>query len=386
MRGFTYYNPTRVVFGEQWATGLQNALEQEKATSVLLVTTDSLVDILGIRQSLEALAERAGCKLHINEEVVPNPSIDLVRKLILLAREKNVDFLISVGGGSSTDTAKAIAIGVPYEGDVWDFFAGKAEPKSALPIAALATIPASGSETSNAAILSNGPLKRGVETELLYPRVALLNPVFTLGLPAFQTAAGIMDIFSHLLERYFTNDKHVDFTDRLIEGALRSLHDNAYRLLENPKDLDARSEVMWIATVAHNNLLDTGRESCWGSHRIEHELSGEYNLTHGEGMGLVFVAWCRYMADKKPEKLAQLADRLFDLDHWFYTEREAALLLADRIERFAKDMGLRTRLGQFDIDDSRFVQMAERATQGGTVGHYLPLGVDEFVAILNKAF
>ena len=330
-------------------------------------------------------AAALGIDFYENGNVVPNPSIELVRELVVLGKEKNVDFVLAVGGGSAIDTAKATALGIPYEGDVWDFFEKGVSPETVLPLGVISTLPASGSETSNAAILSNGVWKLGFEDNRIIPKFAIMNPAYTVGLPNFQTFAGVADILSHLLERYFSDVKHTDVTDYLIEGAVQALLVNGKRLKANPKDLNARSEIQWLATVAHNNILDTGRIGDWGSHRIEHELSGQYGITHGEGMAVVLPAWVRYVANVKPWKLSQLAVRVFHEDAYNHTEAENALALADHLEHFFRELGLRTRLSELGIDDKYFADMAKRATRNGTVGHYLPLDEHIFVEILKIA-
>ena len=383
MRSFHFYNPTRIYFGDEIEKNLQEELLKQKATKVLLITME-YAEQLGIEGDVKAACASVGADLLIERDVLPNPQVEPVRELQKMCREKGVNLLIAAGGGSVIDTAKSVAVAACSEADPWSYFEGAPVEKS-LPVICIPTIAASGSETSNAAILSNGVYKRGMESDVIYPVAAFLNPAYTSTLPWFQTAAGLADISSHLMERYFSNDPAADVTDRQIEGALRSLLVQSERLLENPKDLDARGEVQWLALIAHNNSMDAGREACWGSHRIEHELSGIYHLTHGEGMAVVFVAWCRYMSEVKPKKLAQLADRVFGIDAWSFDEKTAALRLADTLESFYKKLGLRTKLKEFKIDESRFREMGERATENGPVGHYVPLDADRIVEILKLA-
>ena len=294
-------------------------------------------------------------------------------------------FVLAVGGGSSIDTAKAVALGIPYDGDVWDFFEKGAQAKEVLNIGVIATTASSGSETSNAAIISNGEWKLGFEDDRIIPKFAIMNPKFTAGLPRFQTSVGVADVLSHLLERYFSDTKHSDTTDYLIEGAIKALLLNADRLIENPQDVNARAEVQWLASVAHNNFLDAGRIADWGSHRIEHELSAQYGITHGEGMAIVFVAWTKYAAEVKPWRLALLASRVFGVDAYDYTEKERALKLSEILEAFFKKIGVKTRLTELGISDKDFDTMAKRATRNGTVGHYIPLDAKAFTEVLKLA-
>ena len=385
MIGFEYYNPAKIVFGEESEKKLKDLLSAYNVKSLLLVYSGDFIKSLGIYSAIEDAVSELGITLSENGNVVPNPDIDLVRELVIQGKKDNVDFVLAVGGGSSIDTAKAVALGIPYDGDVWDFFEKGVSPECVLPIGVIATTASSGSETSNAAILSSGEWKLGFEDDRIIPKFAIMNPRYTMGLPAYQTFVGIADVLSHLLERYFSDEKYSDTTDYLIEGAIRALLVNADRLVKNPKDVNARGEIQWLASVAHNNFLDAGRRADWGSHRIEHELSAQYNITHGEGMAVVMVAWTKYMAEKKPWRLALLATRVFGVDAYDYTLTERAYILSQKLEEFFKKLGLATTLSELDIDDQYFDDMANRATRSGNVGHYEPLDAKAIKEILTLA-
>lgn len=385
MIGFEYYNPAKIVFGEGSEKSLAKLLKQNNVRSLLLVYSGDFVKKLGIYDVIRDAVAELDIKFSESGEVVPNPSIELVRKLVEQGKKDQVDFVLAVGGGSSIDTAKAIAIGIPYDGDVWDFFSKGTVPESVLGIGVIATTASSGSETSNAAILSYGEWKKGFEDDRIIPKFAIMNPRYTVNLPAYQTYVGIADVLSHLLERYFSDEKNSDTTDYLIEGAIRALQVNARRLIKDPTDINARAEIQWLASVAHNNFLDAGRSADWGSHRIEHELSAQYNITHGEGMAIVFVAWTKYMAKIKPWRLALLASRVYGKDPYDFNEEERAFLLSEELENFFVSLGLKTRLNQLGIDDKDFEAMAKRATAGGNVGHYVPLDAQKITDILKLA-
>ena len=385
MIGFEYYNPAKIVFGEGSEKSLAKLLKQNNVKSLLLVTSGDFVETLGIYEVIRDAVKELNIKFSESREVVPNPGIELVRRLVEQGKTDEVDFVLAVGGGSSIDTAKAIAIGIPYEGDVWDFFSKGAVPEKVLGIGVIATTASSGSETSNAAILSYGEWKKGFEDDRIIPKFAIMNPRYTVNLPEYQTYVGIADILSHLLERYFSDEKNSDTTDYLIEGAIRALQVNAKRLIDDPKNINARAEIQWLASVAHNNFLDAGRSADWGSHRIEHELSAQYNITHGEGMAIVLVAWTKYIAQIKPWRLALLASRVYGKDPYDFDETERALLLSEELEKFFRSLGLKTKLSELGIDDKDFEVMASRATAGGTVGHYVPLDAQKIVDILKLA-
>ena len=385
MIGFEYYNPAKIVFGEDSGKSLKSLLAQNKATSLLLVYSGDFIKTLGIYDVIKEAVDALGISFSESGEVVPNPSIELVRKLVAQGKEDKVDFVLAVGGGSSIDTAKAIALGIPYDGDVWDFFDKGVSPEHVLNIGVISTTASSGSETSNCAILSYGEWKKGFEDDRIIPKFAIMNPKYTANLPKYQTNVGIADVLSHLLERYFSDVKNSDTTDYLIEGAVKALLVNADRLIEDPENLNARAEIQWLASVAHNNFLDAGRIADWGPHRIEHELSAQYNITHGEGMAIVFTAWTKYIADIKPWRPALLASRVYGKDPYDYSEKERALLLSDELEKFFRKLGLKTHLSELGITDSDFEVMAKRATAGGNVGHYVPLDSQKIIEILKTA-
>lgn len=385
MISFEYYNPAKIVFGEESEKNLKGLLKSYNVKSLLLVYSGDFIKTLGIYSVIEDAVNELGIKFSENGNVVPNPSVELVRELVEQGKKDGVDFVLAVGGGSSIDTAKAVALGIPYDGDVWDFFEKGAQAKEVLNIGVIATTASSGSETSNAAIISNGEWKLGFEDDRIIPKFAIMNPKFTAGLPRFQTFVGVADVLSHLLERYFSDAKNSDTTDYLIEGAIKALLLNADRLIEDPQDVNARAEVQWLASVAHNNFLDAGRIADWGSHRIEHELSAQYGITHGEGMAIVFTAWTKYAAEVKPWRLALLASRVFGVDAYDYTEKERALKLSEILETFFKKIGVKTRLTELGISDKDFDTMAKRATRTGAVGHYIPLDAKAFTEVLKLA-
>ncbi|QIM46243.1 iron-containing alcohol dehydrogenase [Streptococcus ruminicola] len=385
MIGFEYYNPAKIVFGEDSEQKLTALLKENKVTSLLLVYSGEFIKDLGIYTVIKEAVEELSIAFSENGNVVPNPEVNLVRELVEQGKKDKVDFVLAVGGGSSIDTAKAVALGVPYDGDVWDFFDKGILPEEVLNIGVIATTASSGSETSNASIISNGEWKLGFEDDRIIPKFAIMNPKYTVGLPLYQTSVGIADVLAHLLERYFSDTKHSDVTDYLIEGAVRALFLNAERLLKDLSDINARAEIQWLASVAHNNFLDAGRSADWGSHRIEHELSAQYHIVHGEGMAVVLLAWIRYVADRKPWRPALLASRVFGVDAHDYNEKERALILAEKLEAFFKSLRLKTTLTELDIDDKDFEIMAKRATRNGNVGHYELLDAAKIQDILRLA-
>jgi len=309
--------------------------------------------------------------------VQPNPRLSLVREGIRLCRDNGLGFILAVGGGSAIDTAKAVAFGVPYEGDVWDFFEYTAAPESALSVGVVLTIPAAGSESSPSTVISNEEraLKRGVTTDLAKPKFALLNPELTFTLPAWQTACGCADIMAHVMERYFTNERHVEVTDRMCEAVLKSIVSNLQIVLREPDNYDARAEIMWAGTVAHNDILGAGRTGDWASHGIEHELSALYDVAHGAGLAVVFPAWMKYVWKHDPERFVQFANRVWNVDIDHFSPERTILEGIARLERFFTDSGLPVRLGGLNIPADRIGEMAGKAVVkgGGFTGQFVRL-------------
>ncbi|SPC39128.1 iron-containing alcohol dehydrogenase [Latilactobacillus fuchuensis] len=390
MQNFDYYNPAHIYFGKGQEELVGDLTAQySKHKNALVLYSGDYYNFLGISELIRTKFKKSGISYVECGEVVPNPQIKLVRQLCDLVRDKKIDFILAVGGGSVIDTAKAVSFGALYDGDPWDFFAGKAVVENALPVGVLSTAASSGSEMSNATIIDNDNYKLGVETSLIIPSFTIMNPVYTQKIPAYQTGVGISDIMSHMLERYFTLVKDVDLTDRLLESVMYSLMNTAKKLLKDPENYQLRAEIMWAAVTAHNNFLECGREPDWGSHRIEHEISAEYGVVHGEGMAVVTPAWMEYTSQNYPDKFVQLAARLFGVNTQVVGEDEAIKILIGEFRMFFKELGMKDSLQSLGIEDKKqFKKMAERATHNdeSPVGHYQKLYVNDIVEILNRAF
>lgn len=387
MLDFNYQNTAKIIFGLDSINKLENELKENNVKNLLILSSGDFIKDLGIYDKVIKICNKLNVTYVYNNSVVPNPKVELIRDLIKQNKDKCIDLILAIGGGSVIDSAKAISVGLESDLDIWDFFEKGIEIKKTTPIGVISTIPSSGSETSNCSIVSNGEFKLGIETDLIIPKFAIINPEYTLSLPKYQTSVGLCDISTHLIERYYSDIDYTDTTDYMIEGLLKALILNSYRLINNPSDINARSEVFLMSIFAHNNILDSGRMADWASHRIEHEISAEYGITHGEGMAVVLVAYTKYLATRKPNKLAQLANRLFNIDYANHSKEEMALMLAENLEKFYIDLGLRTRLSKFNIDDSNFEKMALRATKNDTckIGHYIGLDSKEIIEVLNIA-
>ncbi|AYD41351.1 iron-containing alcohol dehydrogenase [Clostridium fermenticellae] len=388
MNNFEFRNPTRIIFGK----GTENNIGREikKYTNrILLCYGGGSIKKSGLYSRVVTSLKENNIEFIELSGIKPNPRLNLVKKGIDLCRQNDINFVMSVGGGSAADTAKAIAVGVPYNGDVWDFYIGKVKVKEALPIAVILTLPATGTESSNSSVITNedGLYKKGLNSELIRPTFSIMNPELTYTLPAYQTSCGISDIMAHTMERYFTNVDHVDLTDRLCEATLKTVINNAKILIKHPKNYDARAEIMWSGTIAHNGLLNTGRIGDWGSHKIEHELSAIYDIAHGAGLSIVFPAWMKYVYKHNVNLFVQFAVRVWDVDLSFSSYENIALEGISRLEQFFKKIGLPTKLSDANIDDNRFEEMANKCTENNTktVGQFIKLGKEDIINILTLA-
>lgn len=388
MDNFEFCNPTKIIFGRgtEAQVGKETAVYSKK---VLLHFGGGSIKSSGLYDRVTASLKAAGVEWVELGGVKPNPRLSLVHEGVKLCKEHQLGLVLAVGGGSVIDSAKAIAMGAVIDHDVWDFYMGKGAPTSALPVATILTLPAAGSESSTGTVITKeeGWLKRAVNSELIYPRFSILNPELAMTLPPFQIACGAMDISAHLMERYFTNVKNVSFTDRLIEGTLKTIMRQAPRILANPQDYDAWSEFMWAGTVAHNNLLNTGRIGDWASHDIEHEISGIYDVAHGAGLAVVFPAWMKHVLHHDLERFVQWAVRVWNVELDVFNPEAVALEGIARMEAFFTSLGVGTRMKDLGITDDRIDEMADKCTNGDTttVGNFVTLDRAAVAKILRLA-
>ena len=308
MKNFVYSQPTKIVFGAGTPEQIGKHLAP-LAQKVLLHYGGGSAVKSGLIDRVKTSLDQAGIRYCELGGVQPNPRLSLVRAGIDIVRAEGAEAILAVGGGSVIDSAKAIGVGALYEGDVWDFFRDNIAPDKCLPIVTVLTIPAAGSEASDSCVITNedGPTKKGIHSQTIRPRVSILDPTLTYSLPAYQTAAGGTDIMAHVMERYFTNEKDVDFTDRLCEATLKTIIQNLPIVLERPDNYPARAQMMWASTLAHNDLLSTGRVGDWASHAIAHQPSALYDLTHGAALAIVFPAWMKYVYRHDVARFAQFA-------------------------------------------------------------------------------
>lgn len=373
MQDFVFDGCTRIIFGKDKENQV-GELAKKYGKKVLLHYGGGSIKKFGLYDRVMASLKAAGMEVFELGGVRSNPTYDLINQGIKICKDNAIDLILAVGGGSAIDSAKGISVGAVYKGDVLDFTLEKAVATDALPVGVVLTIPAAGSESSQYAVatyMQNGyPFKRDMlwkNNEIIRPKFAILNPELTFTLTSFQTAVGIYDIMSHAMERYFTSVKNVELTDRLCEATLKTVINNATILMKEPKNYDARAEIMWAGSIAHNDLLGTGRQGDFMSHMIEHELSGIYDIAHGAGLSIVFPAWMKYVYKYNIDRFAQFATRVWNVDFNFYSPEQTILEAIKKLENFSKELGLPTRLKDVNIPDDRFAEMAANTVKMGSI-------------------
>ncbi len=387
MNNFNFYSPTYFEFGRDTEAKAGKLVKRFGGKKVLVHFGGGSVVKSGLLERvIKSLEEEKIAHIELGG-VVPNPRSGLVYEGIELCRKENVDFILAVGGGSVIDSSKAIAIGVPYEGDFWDFYQGT-PIKEALPVATVLTLSAAGSEASLSSVITHedGNVKRGTGSNLIRPVFSILNPELTTTLPAYQTACGATDMFAHVLERYFTNTKNVEITDRICEGILLTIINETPKALANPNDYDARANIMWAGMVAHNDICGVGREQDWGTHQLEHELSALYDVAHGAGLAVMFPAWMKFVYKQDIPRFAQFATRVFGCQMDFQNSERTVLEGIRRFEEFLVSIGMPIRfkeLGAKAEDIPTLIKMLKLEKRG--VGNFVKLSVEDIEAIYKLA-
>lgn len=377
MNNFVFYSPTEFVFGKGTKAQTGALAKKYSARKAMVVYGGGSAVRSGLLRQVEESLQAAGVEFVELGGIQPNPTDPKVYEGIALARREGVDFMLAVGGGSVIDTAKAIAAGVPYNGDFWDFYIGKAKVKEALKVGVVLTIPAAGSEGSGNTVITReeGLRKLSLRVpELLRPVFAVMDPELTYTLPPFQTACGIADMMVHIMERYFTNTTDVEISDRLCEGTLTAIMKEAYRVKKNPYDYGARANIMWCGTIAHNGTCGVGCEEDWASHFLEHEVSAVYNVAHGAGLAVIVPAWMTFMAGHNPRKVAQFAHRVLGVPGTEDLE-EMALAGISRLKHFFRYMGLPVSFKELGIENPDIDLLVDKLheNKGELVGNYVKL-------------
>ena len=368
MKDFNYYAPTEVVFGENSEEQVAALVKKYGGTKVLVHYGGKSAERSGLLDKICGLLTDGGIAFKKLGGVVPNPRLSLVHEGIKLCREEGIDFILAVGGGSVIDSSKAIAYGVPHEGEVWDFYLGKDKATEMLPVACVLTIPAAGSEMSEASVITNedGDVKLGYSNNLARPKFAIMNPKRTFTLPPYQTAAGVTDMMMHTMERYFTKDDDMDLTTDIAEAMLRSMKDAIFAVLKNPEDYRYRAQIMWGGSLMHNGLTGCGVTDDWATHQLEHELSGMFDVTHGAGLAAIWPSWARYVMHENLSRFVRFAVNVMDVPNDFTDPEGTALKGIEAMERFYHAIGMPINIKELigkDITDEEIKEMTRKCSR-----------------------
>lgn len=387
MNNFNFYSPTHFVFGKNRESETGKYVKRFGGSKVLIHFGGGSVIKSGLLDRVKASLAKENIPFVELGGVVPNPRSGLVYEGVEICKREKIDFILAVGGGSAIDSAKAIAIGALYDGDFWDFYTGK-RVENALPVATILTISAAGSEGSTGSVITHedGMLKRAANSDALRPVFSVLNPELTCSLPPFQTACGATDMMAHVLERYFTNTKDVEITDRLCEAVLLTVIKETPKALANPNDYEARANIMWAGTVAHNDICGVGREQDWSTHQIEHELSGLYDVAHGAGLAVMFPAWMKYVMKHDVMRFAQFAVRVWGCQMDFQNPENTAKEGILKFEQFLTSIGMPIRFSELGAKAEDIPTLAKTMGLGsGTLGSFVKLTSEDVTKIYELA-
>lgn len=387
MNNFNFYSPTFFVFGKERENEAGKYVKRFGGSNVLIHYGGGSVIKSGLLDRVKASLTAEDITFSELGGAQPNPRSGLVYQGVELCKRDKIDFVLAVGGGSVIDSAKAIALGALYDGDFWDFYQGK-RVERALPVATILTISAAGSEGSTGSVITheNGMLKRAANSDALRPVFSILNPELTCTLPNYQTACGAADMMAHVMERYFTNTKDVEITDRLCEAILLTVIKETPKALADPADYDSRANLMWAGMVAHNDICGVGREQDWSSHMLEHELSGLYDVAHGAGLAVIFPAWMKYVMNQDVMRFAQFAVRVWGCEMDFQNPEKTALQGIERYEQFMTSIGLPIRFTELGAKAEDIPTLVKTAGLGeNTLGSFVKLTEEDIRKIYELA-
>ncbi len=391
MFDFKYFTPTKVIFGKNTESRVAELINEFGGTKVLIHYGGGSVVRSGLLKRVKDTLDSAGISYVELGGAVPNPHLGLVYEGIELCRKEGVDFLLAVGGGSAIDSAKAIGYGLANEGDVWDYYDYKRTVTGCMPLGVILTIAATGSEMSDSSVITKeeGLVKRGYSSDFGRPKFAILNPELTMTLPDYQTACGCTDIMMHTMERYFTNGGNMEITDALAEGLLRTVKKNAIILRDDPKNYDARAEVMWAGSLSHNGLTGCGNDGGdWMTHKLEHELGGLYDVAHGAGLAAIWGSWARYVYKNCLHRFKRFALNVMDVENTG-SDEDIALRGIEAMEDFYRSIGMPTNLRELGVNatDEDLVLMAHKCAVGvgGEMGSAKVLNEEAMLEIFRAS-
>ncbi len=387
MENFNFYSPTFFAFGKDRESDCGELVKRFGGSKVLIHYGGGSVTRSGLLDRVKESLKKADIEFVELGGVMPNPRSGLVYEGVELCKKENVNFILAVGGGSTIDSSKAIAADVVYDGDFWDFYQGK-RIEEALQVGTILTIAAAGSEGSGDSVITNedGMIKRGASGDAIRPKFSILNPALTETLPAYQTACGITDIVAHLYERYLTNSKDVEVTDRLIESLILTMKTEAPKVMANLEDYEARANIMWAGMVAHNNIVGVGRSQDWTSHQIEHELSALYDCAHGAGLAVTMPAVFTYNMSHDVMRFAQIAVRVWGCQMDFAHPEVTAAEGIEALRSFLISIGMPKNFEELgaseeDIEKLAYICCYGKGNEGGKIGGFVSLEQKDVEAI-----
>lgn len=387
MQSFDFYTPTKFIMDKD-ADLLCGREVKRYSDKVLFVHYgDDFTYKSGLYDRVMGSLKEAGLTVFELSGVRPNPEAKLVYQGIEIVRKEGIGCILGAGGGSVIDTAKAVGIGAKYDGDFWDFYTHKATPQESVPVGIIMTLPATGSEASNGSVLDNNGFSADTMADCLRPAFTLMNPDLTLGIPKKQTVFGIIDMFSHVMERYFSTSVDVDLTDYMCEGVMKAIISNAHKLMDDLRNPVIRAEFMWTSIVAHNGLLAVGRNQDWGTHALAAQLSAEYGTTHGAALSILFPNWASYVLDESNvQRFAQFANRVFGVPMDYYDPMRTAKEGIRQMRLFFDFLGGPQTLADVGVtSDEKIHAMAERVCTYGTVGFFRPLNLQDVEEIYRRS-
>lgn len=389
MDNFSFFSPTKFVFGKNTENQAGKLVKEFGGSKVLLHFGGQSAKKSGLLDTVELSLKNENIEFIELGGVHPNPLDTLVYEGIEIFKKQGFDFILAVGGGSVIDSAKAIAMGCCYDGDFWDFYSGKATAKKALPVGTVLTIAAAGSEGSGDSVITKkeGMIKRGSGSDCIRPRFSILNPALTQTLPPYQTACGATDIMAHVCERYFTNTKDVETTDRLCEAVLLAMINETPKVISNPDDYQARANIMWAGMVAHNNIVGVGREQDWNSHGIEHELSGMYDCAHGAGLAVIMPAWMSFVMKHDVMRFAQWATRVWGCKMDFSNPEKTAKEGIMAFRNFLNSIGMPSKISELGGKEEDIPQLVKNfgLPEGSSTGGFVHLTNQDIAEIYKLA-
>ncbi len=399
MNDFSFFSPTKFIFGKGVTDKVGDHLADYGYKRVLVVYGKGSVVSNGTLKRVTDSLHSAGIEFVEHGGVRPNPEITSVRAGLEKAREFEIDLVLAIGGGSVIDCAKSIGVSYDYKGDPWDFSSKKAPITHSLPVACVLTIPAAGSEASDSCVISNDELglKSGMNSDIIRPKFAFMDPELTFTLPTYQTAAGITDMIAHICERFFSGVGPVPVTDNIAVGLIRAVMAEAPIVLEDPTNYDARANIMWSSTLAHNGIAGIGRGiggrvGDWSSHGLEHELSAlDTTITHGAGLAVIMPAWMRYVCEADVGRFVLFAHELFGIDPADESEQaylDAAHAGIDALQEFFVSLGMPESLDDFGLSKDDIEKMIPTLIEnkGEEFGAFKKLNADDARAIYKSAF